>query len=206
MRSSEHSRIWCLLVRGKCTSWPSCRLVAVLSFGWYMALTASGQATIEYVQYLEDCITQLKAQNQTISQPAQTPGFLPSSYTRHTSPDDDAEAISPPPTLTTSNSRQQHASASPIVDPQLRKDSISSASSDHRDPSYSVSATTSPVFGPQAQHRESFGSALTSPALEPQRNVDHEVTSALLTLSQADRRAPGYFSGRGMSVRDLLTS
>ncbi|RKU41597.1 hypothetical protein DL546_000531 [Coniochaeta pulveracea] len=168
------------------------------------------QATIEYVRYLEDCITQLKAQNHAVSQAPQPPRFQPSSYTRQTSPDDDdddeeEEATSPPPAPATSNSRTQHPSASPIVDPQIRKDSISSASSDHRDHSYSVSATTSPAFGPQYQHRESFGSALTSPALEPQRDLDHEVTSALLTLSQTDRRAPGYFSGRGMSVRDLLT-
>lgn len=34
----------------------------------------------------------------------------------------------------------------------------------------------------------------------PQRDVEHEVSSALLTLSGSDRRG-----SRGMSVRDLCT-
>jgi hypothetical protein len=46
------------------------------------------------------------------------------------------------------------------------------------------------------------GSSLTSPALGPQPDrEDHEATEALLMLN-TDRRT---WSGRGMSVRDLLS-
>ena len=47
------------------------------------------------------------------------------------------------------------------------------------------------------------GSALTSPALAPQRDMDQEATAALLMLN-SDRR--GNAGGRGMSVQDLLST
>jgi hypothetical protein len=59
--------------------------------------------------------------------------------------------------------------------------------------------------------RQSLGyaSALTSPALMPlresgERDLDQEATAALLMLNTDRRGIPG--SGRGMSVRDLLSS
>jgi hypothetical protein len=101
--------------------------------------------------------------------------------------------------------------------------------------SYS-SATTSPPFGPMAggygtvayapSNHSAAGSALTSPALGPlrERDLDQEAMAALLMLNN-DRRgtisstsggssstagaaAAGATtnSGRGMSVRDLLSS
>jgi len=101
----------------------------------------------------------------------------------------------------------------------------------------SLSATTSPAFGPQPSSSyanscargntiSAAASALTSPALEPQRDLDHEATAALLMLN-SDRRGfahdgGGGFTpangrstdggtqkggtGRGMSVRDLLST
>lgn len=101
----------------------------------------------------------------------------------------------------------------------------------HRHYSFGGSSTaTSPAMGPQ-QHGpattplsypsgfargslSAAGSALTSPALGPQRDLDQEATAALLMLN-ADRRASnagtqlarsGNGTGRGMSVRDLLST
>ncbi|KAI3397838.1 hypothetical protein diail_10239 [Diaporthe ilicicola] len=103
----------------------------------------------------------------------------------------------------------------------------------HRHYSYS-SATTSPAFGPQAggygaagsapSNHSAAGSVLTSPALGPlrERDLDQEAMAALLMLNN-DRRgtvsstsggsnnaaaggSSGGGSGRGMSVRDLLSA
>ncbi|KAL1878731.1 hypothetical protein Daus18300_002007 [Diaporthe australafricana] len=103
----------------------------------------------------------------------------------------------------------------------------------HRHYSYS-SATTSPAFGPQAggygaagyapSNHSAAGLALTSPALGPlrERDLDQEAMAALLMLN-SDRRGTvsstsggsnaagasgggGGGSGRGMSVRDLLSA
>lgn len=51
-----------------------------------------------------------------------------------------------------------------------------------------------------------MGSALTSPALQPQRDrdLDQEATAALMMLN-CDRRGM-VDGGRGMSVKDLLSS
>lgn len=66
------------------------------------------------------------------------------------------------------------------------------------------SSPASPAFGAQASLAHTpFPS--TSPAMPPQgtsRDIDHEATEALLLLN-TDRRGS---RGRGMSVKDLLTS
>lgn len=99
-------------------------------------------------------------------------------------------------------------SVSPAIQPQdmrNRQDSYSSVSTDHRHYSFSTSSTTSPALGPSAYEYTrgaAVGSASTSPALQPQRDMDHEATAALLMLN-TDRRGTG---GRGLSVRDLLSS
>lgn len=77
-------------------------------------------------------------------------------------------------------------------------------------PSYasSVSTLPSPVFGPEmpksrgSQSHSSF-SASTSPTIMPSPEQDQEATAALLMLNK-DRRNPK--GGRGMSVKDLLSS
>lgn len=127
------------------------------------------------------------------------------------------------------HTRSQQPSVSPALLPQdsrHRHDSYSSVSTDHprhNSYSYSTSTTTSPAFGPQT-YGGGYGSlsALTSPALAPQRDrdLDHEATAALLMLN-SDRRGtvgeatgsgagsivnPTRGAGRGMSVRDLLST
>lgn len=77
--------------------------------------------------------------------------------------------------------------------------------------STTVSTFPSPAYGPQQTplHGPRFGgyttSATTSPMLLPDpKHPDHEATAALLMLNQQDRRNPS--SGRGMSVKDLLSA
>ena len=133
------------------------------------------------------------------------------------SPDVDMTSSSsaPSPSFTPIAGRSQQPSISPALRPQdpSRHNSYSSVSSDYRLHSYSTSTTTSPFFGPQggypdAQQRahSAYGSALTSPALPPQRDLDQEATTALLMLNQMDRRTSSTAAPRGMSVRDLLSS
>lgn len=121
----------------------------------------------------------------------------------------------PSPALTATHSRSQQPSVSPVIlaqDTQSRNNSQSSASTDYRYYDYNVSASTSPAFGPQAYHyahsvHSASGSTLTSPALAPQGDMDQEATAALLMLNQSDRRGTnGSSAGRGMSVRDLLST
>jgi len=125
----------------------------------------------------------------------------------------------PSPTSTANNpaGRSNQPSVSPALLAQdaarHRHDSYSSAASaeNSRRYSYSISTNTSPAFGPQvygaAYARSSAsasGSTLTSPALQPQRDLDQEATAALLMLNSDRRSTNG--SGRGMSVRDLLST
>ncbi|KAK1974727.1 helix-loop-helix DNA-binding domain-containing protein [Colletotrichum cereale] len=159
-------------------------------------------------------------------------------------PDDvemtDSEAPSPtfPPVQQqqlpqTRHSRSQQPSVSPALLPQdagprHRHDSYSSVSTDHpRQYNYATSTTTSPAFGPQTYvgygHGSGLGSAVTSPALAPQRDLDQEATAALLMLNSDRRGTVGdaitgagngvgadagamRSAGRGMSVRDLLST
>ena len=201
------------------------------------------QASIEYVRYLEDCVTKLKAQ--CGSEPMLDPeprlpqSGLPSPSMADTynhghnyaggamadpcSPDVEMTSSSsaPSPSFTPIAGRSQAPSISPALRPQDpgRHNSYSSVSSDYRlhgggggGGGYSTSTTTSPFFGPQghtaASSHSAFGSALTSPALPPQRDLDQEATTALLMLNQMDRRTSSSTATapRGMSVRDLLSS
>ncbi|KAK2065316.1 helix-loop-helix DNA-binding domain-containing protein [Colletotrichum caudatum] len=146
----------------------------------------------------------------------------------------ESEALSPasPPVPQQQVPQMQHSrsgqlSVSPALLPQdvgsrHRHDSYSSVSTDHqRQYNYSTSTTTSPAFGPQTYvgygHGGGLGSALTSPALAPQRDPDQEATVALLMLNSDRRGTIGDAStvagagavrstGRGMSVRDLLST
>lgn len=97
--------------------------------------------------------------------------------------------------------------------------SISTAVEHHRHYSYS-STTTSPAIGPGwsagGYVPSNPGSTLTSPALGPlrERDLDQEATAALLMLNSDRRGTVGNMaggggsgaSGRGMSVRDLLSA
>lgn len=108
---------------------------------------------------------------------------------------------------------------SPAMLPQdfrHRQDSYSSVSTNHRHYSISTCSTTSPALGPSTYNYDyarsiaSTGSALTSPALVPQRDqrdVDEEASAALLMLNADRRGTNSSHSGvRGMSVKDLLSS
>jgi hypothetical protein len=119
----------------------------------------------------------------------------------------------PSPTYSTPLANSNRPSASPALMPQdsrHRQDSYSSVSTDHRHYSFSTSATASPALGPAAYEYArsaiSVGSTLTSPALEPQRDMDQEATAALLMLNTDRRGTQGSISGRGMSVKDLLST
>jgi hypothetical protein len=136
-----------------------------------------------------------------------------------------SSSSAPSPSFTPIQSRSHQPSISPALPPldaQSRHNSYSSIASDYRLNSnsggYTTSATTSPFFGAQQQQggyaadaaryaHSAYGSALTSPALPPQRDLDQEATAALLMLNQVDRRGSGGGAApRGMSVRDLLSS
>ncbi|CAJ2513275.1 Uu.00g013940.m01.CDS01 [Anthostomella pinea] len=218
------------------------------------------QASIEYVRYLEDCISQLKSQHGGGGEAGSM--RTPTEFTLSRSTNDDGdiygdegdeqqaaeeeeeeapedvemtgseEAASP--TFTSSHaarSSQSSSSISPALvaqDARGRHHSYSSVVSTGDYRHYSFSAATSPAFRPQAHpYPYPLGtaaataaaagvasqSALTSPALRPQQESDHEASAALLMLGAADRRGKTTIttggsasSGRGMSVRDLLSS
>ncbi|TDZ65878.1 Transcriptional regulator of form adherence 6 [Colletotrichum trifolii] len=204
------------------------------------------QASIEYVRYLEDCVSKLKAQRDASAEALsptdsglQTPsgwGPIPQFVPKYHAVEDDVEmtdseaAVSP--TFPAQQQQQQHnqhyhyqqqdhhqqssVTPSPALsaqDARHRQDSYSSVSTSttQRHYSYSAgSATTSPAFGPQAYGGFGHGhgvvgpgpgslSALTSPALAPQRDLDQEATAALLMLN-SDRRGTAGGSGGGGSA------
>jgi hypothetical protein len=191
-------------------------------------LTTS-QASIDYLRYLEDCVTKLKAENnRTRAKPTSDQFILPppasrgtynpprqyQSYEEH----EDVEmggSDQASPTCSTPIPPSNRPSASPALIPQdsrNRQDSHSSVSTDQRHYSFSASSTTSPALGPSAYEYArsaiSVGSALTSPVLLPQRDrdMDQEATAALLMLNNDRRGTQGSIGGRGMSVKDLLST
>ncbi|KAI1275633.1 hypothetical protein F5Y07DRAFT_167930 [Xylaria sp. FL0933] len=198
------------------------------------------QASIEYVRYLEDCITKLKAQHgQESMTAATTPAEFrpaqrddeeegdwnakPATDVDEDGPEDiemtDSETPSPAftpvvgPRTTSTSTRSSHSSISPV--PQRHLSSASSAeyqlysnnSNNNHNHNHSVASTgTSPHQYPYpATSSSTSHSALTSPALRPQLEIDHEVSAALLMLG-AGRTNAGPGQARGMSVRDLLSS
>ncbi|KAK4229519.1 hypothetical protein QBC38DRAFT_359349 [Podospora fimiseda] len=132
----------------------------------------------------------------------------------------------PSPALTPTVRQQHQPSVSPAILPEnynynsssrLRNDSCSSVSTEysrHAPLGYNNgnSNMTSPSFGPQTYGGGGGAaySALTSPALPPQRDsrdlsIDQEATAALLMLNQVVDRRSSSTSGRGMSVQDFPT-
>ncbi|CZR62022.1 uncharacterized protein PAC_11919 [Phialocephala subalpina] len=186
------------------------------------------QASIDYVRYLEDCVAKLKAENNrsnatpTTKQQFSSPppasrgsyGTTPQRY--HSYDEQDVEmggSEQTSPTYSTPVAHSNRPSESPALLPQdsrNRQDSYSSVSTDHRHYSFGASSTTSPALGPAAydyaRSAASVGSALTSPALVPQRDMDQEATAALLMLNSDRRGTQGSIIGRGMSVKDLLST
>jgi hypothetical protein len=183
---------------------------------WRNKATNKYQASIDYVRYLEDCVTSLKAQNNRSGRtptpedahnvmPPPPAAREPYNYEDEDEDMEGSDAETSPTYAPTAYSH--HPSVSPAIPPQDngRHNSYSSASY-----SYSTSTNTSPNFGPQSyEYAISNTSALTSPALAPQRgsdrDLDHEATAALLMLN-TDRRNTGSGGARGMSVKDLLSA
>jgi hypothetical protein len=178
------------------------------------------------VRYLEDCVAKLKAENsrsnstptseQFALPPPASRGSYSSSRRYPTYEDEDVEmggSEAPSPTYSTPVPHSHQPSASPALlphDTRNRQDSYSSASTEQRHYSFSASSTTSPALGPAAYDyalsTASVGSTLTSPALLPLRDFDQEATAALLMLNTDRRGTNGNISGRGMSVKDLLST
>ncbi|KAG0649688.1 Sterol regulatory element-binding 1 [Hyphodiscus hymeniophilus] len=181
------------------------------------------QASIDYVRYLEDCVAKLKEENnrsnststseQFVLPPAVSRGSYASSRQHQNYADDDDVDMEEQssPGYNTPHAASNRPSASPALLPQDsrgQQDSYSSIT-DQRHYSFSTSSNTSPALGPgQYSYTPSnVGSTLTSPALLPQRDVDQEVTAALLMLNTDRRGTQGSISGRGgMSVKDLLST
>ncbi len=184
------------------------------------------QASIEYVRYLEACVSKLKEQREgqpstptpsARDQYSQDHPYHPAYPDQQQSQDVEMTGSElPSPTFTANLPRSNQPSISPALlaeDSRRRHDSYSSNSTDQqRQYSYSASANTSPAFGPQVygyarSNASASGSTLTSPALAPQRDLDQEATAALLMLNSDRRSTNGNNdSGRGMSVRDLLST
>ena len=180
------------------------------------------------MRYLEDCVAKLKAENNRNAAPTSEQFIQPKPASRgsyHTPRQDhpyedqgDVEmggSNQASPTYSTPIPQSSLPSASPALVPQdsrNRHDSYSSVSTDQRHYSFSASSTTSPALGPSAyeytRSAVSVGSALTSPALLPQRDLDmdQEATAALLMLNTDRLGTQGSISGRGMSVKDLLST
>lgn len=179
-------------------------------------------------------MTKLKAENSRnnsspnsdqfmLPPPANKTSYTPHQYQHPELEDVDMDASEhhhhhPSPTYSTPIPASNRPSVSPAMLPQdsqsrNRQDSYSSSvSADQRHYSFSASSTTSPALGPSVYElsrcNTSMSEALTSPALIPQRDrdLDHEATAALLMLNSDRRGTHGSAPGRGMSVRDLLSS
>lgn len=179
------------------------------------------QASIEYVRYLEDCVTKLKAQTDTNAPMSTEFALLPPPASRESNGEGGAGDVemacpkAPSPNFTQSTSRSLRPSESPALlaeDTRHRHNSHSSVCSDQHRYS-SASSHPSPAFGPQ-QHfsanpgiLSSSSSIVTSPALPPQRDLDHEASTALLMLNTERQGTHNIISSaRGMSVKDLLSA
>lgn len=139
--------------------------------------------------------------------------------------EDDA-STQPSPNICPSDQALHSCTTSPNIFAQVDNSAIHTAIHRQPDPrrfslaSSIPSTTTSPSIHPLNQasshsnRHYSFStvpstvpsSALTSPALGPQRQQeDQEATEALLMLNSADRRSWSDLGKRGMSVKDLLS-
>ena len=193
------------------------------------------QASIDYLRYLEQCVTNLKAANGIFPSPvaaghSQTPTPQPNTSTRDDEDqeendeeedqemEDEPSAIASPtpePTPTTSlvfNTSSSIASPAMLPTPNLRPHASSHSST-------SSSLTCLPQLYQQRSvfyhtdeqhlyHHAYHQSAETSSAILPRgmADADHEATAALLMLN-ADRRGQvRKGSGKAMSVKDLLSS
>ncbi|KAL8891443.1 MAG: hypothetical protein Q9215_001487 [Flavoplaca cf. flavocitrina] len=189
------------------------------------------QASIDYLRYLEQCVGDLKAANgagltstpavQKSPKPFQQ--FTPPEYQAPEEDDEDDDegtdvemtgtpVLPPLSTIHLDHAPVYSSSRSTITSPALtalqHQNTVSHPSSLSSLPSPNVGPPMSANFGLYRQHTSS---ASTSPALMPvsSKEADEEATTALMMLNK-DRRNTSSSnhssSGRGMSVRDLLSS
>ncbi|KAL9101226.1 MAG: hypothetical protein Q9163_003508 [Psora crenata] len=187
------------------------------------------QASIDYLSYLESCISELKAANNALATPLVQPQApvlrkdngallgLDEDDDELAEDDDDNDedtAMKDVGTITTQPTRSVHPKrASAYASPQSITTSPSTDSQARYQSSYASSLSTlpSPAMGPQLscpQSQHSYSgpqSVSTSPTIMPSREQDEEATAALLMLNK-DRRYSKEEGKRRLSVRDLLTS
>ncbi|KAI9759041.1 MAG: hypothetical protein M4579_002630 [Chaenotheca gracillima] len=153
------------------------------------------QASIDYLRYLERCVSDMQGNS------------VPGSEGPDTSAPSREESNTPTPTLT-------------ALQTQLSSPAIPAGYDQSSYPSTATSALTSPVFSPFAtspalppqSSPEIAARKENSSSGRQDRDLDHEATQALMMLT-TDRRGSGGAVGAegvkirgGMSVRDLLAS
>ena len=189
------------------------------------------QASIEYLRYLEHCVTDLKAANSTLpptahyQSQAPTPQALSStSLNTHDDSEDsddgdlemqDRISTDVSPDIASIPSREflregyGSSNTSPAIMPSRDGTHNSSYTSISSLPSPAFSAHSYQPSGQHAYHSTYTHSNQVSPAMmaNSMQDADHEATAALLMLN-ADRRYTGVAKtgGRGMSVQDLLSA
>ncbi|KAL8838058.1 MAG: hypothetical protein Q9170_002294 [Blastenia crenularia] len=183
------------------------------------------QASIEYLRYLEQCVQDLKAANGAASKAVNQrspPPFQRSALEYHPYGEDDNDDdedsdvdMNEPPSLVTTYHSQSPAYTSPhSTDTSPALDALQQL----KDTSYTSSLSELPSPAIEAQQlagrrdrQRSVYSTSTSPNLRPtsSKEADEEATEVLLMLNK-DRRNTNTSSnssyGRGMSVKDLLSS
>ncbi|KAG8533370.1 uncharacterized protein KY384_002153 [Bacidia gigantensis] len=189
------------------------------------------QASIDYLRYLEACITDLKAANNALSTPLVQPQ-APSLRDDHDATDssDDEEEDEEPTNAVGKESGPMegvnHHNVIPTEPSNIQPTAMYTPQSSINSPddsnqtqrhrsSYtsSMSSLPSPLFGPhrrlQSQHSTSAyssASLVTSPTIVPNSEQDEEATAALLMLTNDRRHLPSPTKvKKGLSVKDLLT-
>jgi hypothetical protein len=159
------------------------------------------QASIEYMRYLEQCVSDLEA-NAVAPHDAHYAlrgQPLPSNLA---AAEEDAHQMEDMPLAKLrprkDNRHGQWIPDSQSVSPALEGQSNSIPSA--------TSSVVTPTFPPRTYSVSSYNSLSTSPLTAPQptgdRDIDHEVSEALLMLNSGRRGS----SVHGMSVKDLLTA
>ncbi|KAM5436424.1 hypothetical protein MferCBS31731_005915 [Microsporum ferrugineum] len=183
---------------------PACR-------GHEMHKLAILQASIEYVNYLESCVKDLKARrDETPTSPAWQPSVpLDGSSSYSVSPDLDplcSSAIPSPAQSARECSSRASFDIIPMVlpSPALRPTTSTTSTASTRSYSMSTSTTTSPLLVPSSDE-----------VAVQDTDMDREATAALLMLNNDRRHSsntmpsptiwPDARRKMGMSVHDLLT-
>ncbi|KAI4258254.1 MAG: hypothetical protein LQ352_001307 [Teloschistes flavicans] len=182
------------------------------------------QASIEYLRYLEQCVTDLKAATNSQISPSIIQQFTTSEHQTNEEQEDEDEDEEDtdvemtgrelPPLQTTHEDQESpfttphSTTASPAVVYLVDRRPVCHISS--------LSGLPSPALGPQTcigpeYVRPYAQSVSTSPTLAANvsKEADEEATAALLMLRKDRRKtnnSSSSSSGRGMSVKDLLSS